>query len=162
VALRRKGRCCSGGTVVDEREAGNAVRNPSAGAMTGSMTSNNRTTAAFVRPEDEQRYVAAGCRTTDITLPVLLRRVATRAPDRLAVWKTPAPDHIRAVAAASRLFAAALGARGLRNGDVVGVQLSNRVEAIVPALGVQIGRRVVCPTAASGKSREVRAGGSSW
>ncbi|HVW45277.1 MAG TPA: AMP-binding protein [Amycolatopsis sp.] len=113
-----------------------------AGAMTTDIAARN----TFVTADDAREYLRAGYWSADETLPSVLARHAAARPDHLAVTDdlgqriTYGQLHRRS----SRL-AEAIRARGVGPGDVVGVQLPNRVEASVAALAIEKAGAVVCP-----------------
>lgn len=100
----------------------------------------------FVTAEDARRFVEAGYWSGDETLPSVLARHAQSRPGFLAVVDDVgnrinyADLHRR-----SSQLAAAIAARGIVVGDIVGVQLPNRVEASIAALAIEKAGAIVCP-----------------
>lgn len=114
------------------------------------------TIGPFVSAEDVAAYRAAGYWSVDETLPVRLARHAAERGDHLAVVDdmgqrvTYSELHDRS----SRL-AVAIAARGVGPGDVVGIQLPNRVEAAVAAAAIEKLGAVVCPMVTPYRDREL-------
>jgi non-ribosomal peptide synthetase component E (peptide arylation enzyme) len=110
----------------------------------------------FVTPEDEARYLGAGYWTADVTLAKLLQRNARNWPDRIAVVDAAGRQlsYAQLSERATRL-AAALRGRGFVPGDVAGIQLPNRVEAVLCALAVQLAGGIVCPLVTPYRRREL-------
>jgi cyclohexanecarboxylate-CoA ligase/acyl-CoA synthetase len=110
------------------------------------MTVETAASHPYVTKDDASRYVKGGYWSRDETLPKKLAQHADERPDVVAV----VDDAGRRVTygelhARSSRLAAALRARGVVTGDVVGVQLPNRVEASVAALAIEKAGAVVCP-----------------
>jgi non-ribosomal peptide synthetase component E (peptide arylation enzyme) len=110
------------------------------------MTAQRPRIGPFVADADARRYRAAGFWSATETLPLLLAAHAQRVPDRLAV----VDDQDRSLTyaqlhASATALAAAMSVRGVRGGDVVGVQLPNRVEAAVAAAAAERLGAIVCP-----------------
>jgi acyl-coenzyme A synthetase/AMP-(fatty) acid ligase len=111
---------------------------------------------SFVTEEDATAYHAAGYWSATETLPARLRRHAVERADHLAVVDdlggqlTYAQLHEQ-----SDKLAAALAARGVGPGDVVGVQLPNQVEAVVAPAAVEKLGAIVCPMVTPYREREL-------
>ena len=101
---------------------------------------------SFISQQDGSYYQYAGYWSDSETIPSLLARNAAEVPGRVALVDdagnrlTYADLHEQS----SRL-GAALADRGLKPGDVVGVQLPNRVEASVVMCAIEKAGAVVCP-----------------
>ena len=110
----------------------------------------------FVSDEDVVAYRAAGYWSVDETLPVRLARHAVDRADHLAVVDdtgqrlTYSELHDR-----SGRLAVAIAARGVGRGDVVGIQLPNRIEAAVAAAAIERLGAVVCPMVTPYRDREL-------
>lgn len=110
----------------------------------------------FVAAADAARYVACGYWSKTETIPSLLARNAAESPDRIAL----VDDAGRRLTYAeldviSSQVAAGLSGRGIERGDVVGVQLPNRVEASIVTCGIEKAGAVTCPMVPMYRDREV-------
>src|ERR1700733_5367719 len=110
------------------------------------MTAERPAIGPFVTDADAQRYLAAGYWSATETLPDRIADHARRVPDRLAV----VDDQDRSLTysqlhAAATSLAAAMSSKGVRPGDVVGMQLPNRAEAAVVAAAAEQPGAILCP-----------------
>lgn len=100
----------------------------------------------FVTADDARLYLEAGYWSGDETLPSLLAHHAQDRPDHLAVVdKLGNRISYGDLHRRSSQLAAAMSARGVGPGDVVGVQFPNRVEASIAALAIEKLKGIVCP-----------------
>ena len=116
---------------------------------------------SFVTPDDARTYLARGYWSKTETIPTLLARNAAEAPDRLAVVDDAGRRlTYRDLHELSSRVAAALAQRGIGHGDVVGVQLPNRVEASVAACAIEKTGAAVCPLVPMYRERELTYNGN--
>jgi acyl-coenzyme A synthetase/AMP-(fatty) acid ligase len=116
---------------------------------------------SFVSHEDARTYQSRGYWSMSETIPGLLARAVAETPQRLAV----VDDSGRRLTYAelheqSSRVAAALAARGVGPGDVVGVQLPNRVEASVVSCAIEKTGAAVCPMVPMYRERELTYNGN--
>ncbi len=116
---------------------------------------------SFFSPEDALAYLTRGYWSLSETIPGLLSRTVAETPGRLAV----VDDAGRRLTygelhEASSRVAAALAERGIGHGDVVGVQLPNRVEATVAACAIEKAGAAVCPMVPMYRERELTYNGN--
>ena len=116
---------------------------------------------SFVTPDDARTYLSHGYWSTTETIPSLLARNAAESPDRLAVVDEAGRRlTYRELHELSSRVAAALAERGVGRGDVVGVQLPNRVEASVAACAIEKTGAAVCPLVPMYRERELTYNGN--
>lgn len=116
---------------------------------------------SFVAPEDARLYLSRGYWSATETIPALLAQVAARAPDRLAVVDDAGRRlTYRALHDLSSRLAAALAERGVGRGDVVGIQLPNRVEAAAAACAIEKAGAVANPLVPMYRERELTYNGN--
>src|SRR6202171_6834477 len=111
---------------------------------------------SFVSHEDARTYQSRGYWSMSETTPGPLARPVAETPQRRAV----VDDSGRRLTYAelheqSSRVAAALAARGVGPGDVVGVQLPNRVEASVVSCAIEKTGAAVCPMVPMYREREL-------
>jgi acyl-coenzyme A synthetase/AMP-(fatty) acid ligase len=115
----------------------------------------------FVTPDDAREYNKGGYWSATETLPGLLARHAAEAPSRLAVvddaGRRLTYAHLHEL---SSRVAASLVDRGIARGDVVGIQLPNRVEASIAACAIEKAAAVVCPMVPMYRERELTYNGN--
>jgi acyl-coenzyme A synthetase/AMP-(fatty) acid ligase len=101
---------------------------------------------SFVSRQDAIDYRYAGYWSDSETVPSLLARNAAEVPKRVALVDDAGNrlTYAELHELSSRL-AAALAERGVNPGDVVGVQLPNRVEASVVMCAIEKAGAIVCP-----------------
>lgn len=116
---------------------------------------------SFVTAEDARTYLARGYWSKTETIPSLLARNAAEHPDRLAVVDDAGRRlTYRELHALSSRVAAALAQRGVGHGDVVGIQLPNRIEASVAACAIEKTGAAVCPLVPMYRERELTYNGN--
>jgi non-ribosomal peptide synthetase component E (peptide arylation enzyme) len=102
--------------------------------------------ARFVRAEDAESYRDQGLWSRSETLQTVLAAHAARWPERpAAVDDSGGSITYGDLQDRSARMAAAFRQRGVKQGDVVGLQLPNRVEAAVISAAIEKAGAVVCP-----------------
>ena len=109
-----------------------------------------------VTEEERRRYTAEGLWSADETLASLLLRNEREVPEREALVDASGRRLTYAeLADAARALAAALAARGIGPGDIVPVQLPNRVEASIASCAIDLLGAVAFPLVTMFREREL-------
>lgn len=105
-------------------------------------------------PDRRAHYLAEGW-WDDATLAARVVRHAAERPDALAVVDAAGEHTYATIAAAAGSVASALRERGVAAGDVVSIQLPNRVEGVVAAVAAQALGAVINPLLPNYRAREL-------
>jgi non-ribosomal peptide synthetase component E (peptide arylation enzyme) len=120
------------------------------------MTVQTATSHPFVTANDAQRYLAAGYWSPSETLPGRLAEHAANRPDVIAVIDdagrrmTYADLHRQ-----SSQLACGMRERGVQPGDVVGLQLPNRMETSIVILAIEKAGAIACPMVTPYRKKEL-------